>query len=736
MGIFSDNAVRIWELGFNPIPCIGKRPQGGNQQRWGAERMSLEYLEEFLVPQYAQCGIGIILGTYGIAIDVDFEDEDFLKLLPPTPMVRRGEKGVAAIYQNSKELATDTTGGVSLELRSTGLFLVLPPSYHPITGEPYIWLPGSKETALKELPVLQPEIYGALKKEALLRGHTKKIRRTNADGDTVEIEGGGRNTALFHAAAAWGHNEFANGIANADDGIRFLLNLDKKRHGVDAWFWDDAEHAGPRKTPEQRAASMIERVINGLKPKNRPRVHISVGDDIAGEPGVVQQPGAKSDLVDQPKLTDWNALAPRGGLLDLIMRYTTTYAGFEIPQLWLGSAISLLSFAAGNRLRLSSVWPNTYSFLMAKSGVGKTRAKDAHLAIILAAGCKGALIGKGKFASSAAFTDGFDPTSRKRHNIMDEITGLLKQMANPGGRENHMNGGTEVLCDLFSAGHSRYLGKAARNEESKDDVIVNPCLSIMALGTTAGFEDALSEELVQKGFIARGLWFIDQRSDEEIAAGINNFDMFSNASFQDPPQELIQALSPYFSDPYEQKPDQPAWEGNGFVLDVEDLICGASQQAKLNEIAKDGMRLGLKYGEERPEWAPSYARRGELIAKLCIVAAMDRCTRMVTDDMIDWALNVWEAQFGNLKGLLAKAAFQSTIESKSTDLVDALGKKRCPPMDLRDFNRKFKRPFEHKHKQFAYKLWVEEMVNDGRIFIEKIEGSSGRAKQLVYFLST
>lgn len=739
MGIFSSNAPTIYDAGFNPIPCEEKRPQGGDHARWGALRMGREYLEEDLCRRYAASGVGIILGDYGIAIDVDFEDDDFIKQMPYTPMVRRGATGVAAIYRNDDKLKTDM-GGLALELRSYGLFLVLPPSMHPDTLQPYEWCKGSELTHYKELPSLKLNDWLRLKALATERLYFRKTKRKSQEStdQLPDLPGvGGRNNYLYNCVVAWANNEFKNGIANVEEGVRYLINLDRKRHGADAWFFDENEHIGADKqrSPEERAEQMIKRTIKKIK--GEPAINHEVLKAKLFEAEMArlnQTPGDETATVSVVK-TDWNSLIPQGGLIAHIVRYTTKSSGFEIPQLWLGSAISLLSMAAGNRLRLGAkTWPNTYCFLMANSGVGKSQAKDAHLKILLKAGIKGNELGKGKFASTGAITMNFDEQSRRKHCIMDEATGLLKQLGNPG-KESAFVDGVTTLCDLFSCGWTMYLGKEARTKDAKDARIVNPQLTIMALGTIAGFEDCLSESLVTSGLVARSLWFFDQRSKEEIEAAIDRFNIFSNAASEDPPEELTNALAQYFNRPYEVKQSKVAYDGGSPpALDVPAIVMAEGVEDRINKVFREGLRLGAKYAEERPEWAPSYQRRGELVMKLVIVACVDRCTTMATLDMVEWAERVWDAQFENIKMLLAKAKFNVSFQEMLTMEIEKLADAKAKPMRVRDFNKKFKQRFDRANKGFAFNDWYKTLKEEGLIIESQGEqGLPGRTGRVIVF---
>jgi hypothetical protein len=112
-------------------------------------------------------GIGVALGRGLICIDIDqeFLIDPILAILPPSPVQKKGRKGIALFYRGdtekirSRNYRTADRVGL-LDLLSEGKQTVLPPSIHPDTNEPYFWWTDATlaDTPLSELPELPEDI--------------------------------------------------------------------------------------------------------------------------------------------------------------------------------------------------------------------------------------------------------------------------------------------------------------------------------------------------------------------------------------------------------------------------------------------------------------------------------------------------------------------------------------------------------------------------------------------------
>jgi P4 family phage/plasmid primase-like protien len=127
---------------------------------------------EFYFPAHKNFGLGLLLGTevadgvYTLALDVDIEDGLFSQrvrlAVGPGAVEKRGKKGFTIICRTTASVPKkvikrkDENGKnhIAVEILGSRIQTVLPPSVHPQTGEPYVWLTRSlQETSPESLPL-------------------------------------------------------------------------------------------------------------------------------------------------------------------------------------------------------------------------------------------------------------------------------------------------------------------------------------------------------------------------------------------------------------------------------------------------------------------------------------------------------------------------------------------------------------------------------------------------------
>lgn len=146
-------------------------------------------------------GVGVLLGNGLVVVDVDFTDSRMtyavaavLDSLPGVAVRRVGKKGFAAFMRLAEGCfppAALHVKGQKVEFLTTGKQAVLPPSLHPDTGNPYIWITDDtlEDTPLDKLPVLTNEVLAAIRVALRSFGDvsdkaaTKPRREHQADND-------------------------------------------------------------------------------------------------------------------------------------------------------------------------------------------------------------------------------------------------------------------------------------------------------------------------------------------------------------------------------------------------------------------------------------------------------------------------------------------------------------------------------------------------------------------------
>lgn len=257
--IFRDNAPKYHEAGIPVIPLKGKVPIVKDWQAWSFRNQTFEEMD-WLVSRYPAANIGAVLGQWACALDVDTDNFRILSSVPYSPFRRRGKKGFAAIFRCS-EWENDPGRVYPVEVLNRGRQVVLPPSIHPDTGEPYVWI--GEENLLNaqkdELPILSDadltKVHLACREEGVYR---KPVATSELGAAPVCLTDTGRNNRLVsiaYAMACDGNEEY--------EAANRLLELDKKEH-KNPWFSDQFEpHRG--KDPLGIALRMYRRALAASK---------------------------------------------------------------------------------------------------------------------------------------------------------------------------------------------------------------------------------------------------------------------------------------------------------------------------------------------------------------------------------------------------------------------------------------------------------------------------------------
>jgi hypothetical protein len=179
---FAAVSANYWELNIPVLPIMPgtKRPGylDSDRNRWEGLRRWQKFCSQLpteseidLWSQWPDAGICIPLGKASdlIALDLDTEQPDLKealdKIIPPTPCIKKGMKGWTAFFRYNGEkshrwkLARNTPPVI--ELLSRGCQTVIPPTIHPDTNEPYVWItPDSLlDIEVEDLPFLPEDFY-------------------------------------------------------------------------------------------------------------------------------------------------------------------------------------------------------------------------------------------------------------------------------------------------------------------------------------------------------------------------------------------------------------------------------------------------------------------------------------------------------------------------------------------------------------------------------------------------
>jgi hypothetical protein len=165
---FALYAPLLLRNGYSPVPIEpgAKRPLGviGDWNRLRITPLTDNEIAS-LGKEYPNVGLGVVGGYRGLVpIDIDSEDPDIQAaintVLPNYLVAKRGRRGVTVFFRDPSGLINSrkfkkADGSMIMEVLTTGQ-VVIPPTIHPETQQPYRWLTEYTllEVHIDELPGL------------------------------------------------------------------------------------------------------------------------------------------------------------------------------------------------------------------------------------------------------------------------------------------------------------------------------------------------------------------------------------------------------------------------------------------------------------------------------------------------------------------------------------------------------------------------------------------------------
>ncbi|MDP2214097.1 phage/plasmid primase, P4 family [Phenylobacterium sp.] len=205
--MFSENAPKYWAVN---LPAMPLRPQAKIPAltAWQAfcAKMPTEEQQADWLASYPDGNIGLPLGPQAgiIALDLDSEDPRVQaildKIMPATPWKRVGKKGAVYAFKYNGERTyriKDADNKTILEVLSRGAQIVLPPSIHPDTMQPYR-ANAELVDVYDRLPAL-PSNFETTVRQSLIDAAFQLTSR-GATKVTEWVPSGGRDSALVAMA--------------------------------------------------------------------------------------------------------------------------------------------------------------------------------------------------------------------------------------------------------------------------------------------------------------------------------------------------------------------------------------------------------------------------------------------------------------------------------------------------------------------------------------------------------
>lgn len=481
---------RYLQRGFSVIPLVGKVPILRDWSKYCTESIDFEWR----FPNAT--GIGICTGKESgvVCVDIDTDDKETLDKVPWSPVSRRGQKGEVRFFRYREGIESRNYHAISIEVLSNGRQAVVPPSIHPVTKRPYVWIGESILNELVELPELDLSFLNSFDMKAV-----------------VSERGEGRNNKLKEIAVSMrlrGENDIT--IGNE------LYNYDLAYH-TPRLFTDQDEQFRAKNEDEARisAFKLVNSITKSLlNNKELSQQLLFFTNDEASKKEVKQ-------VIKQFEYKDY----PRPeGLMGTFIDLVQSYSPYDCYEMALGSAIGFMGALLSNRVSYRNTYTNTYILNIAKTGSGKGFPSALIGELMKLNKELFLLMGMSGYQSSVAITSNL-VSKRVRLDVIDEISDLFRKV---GSGDVWQSTISETLCDLWTKSRGHYIAPGVAASSKKEDTTTchNPCVSIIGSSTERNLDNCLSSSSFSSGLMPRFIFFkrVDRPFCESDFKIENNFE--------------------------------------------------------------------------------------------------------------------------------------------------------------------------------------------------------------------
>jgi hypothetical protein len=523
--IYADNALKVLELGITPIPTNGKIPIITDWSRFSSVLATEDEVNSW-VKKYPRKNIGIVLGAASglVAIDVDIDNVGILKLVPYTPIVRKGKKGAVFFYKYNKTILTrkKRKGLPPIDILSDGTQVIIPSSIHPETKKPYVWQGDKSLIDRDELPELtQDEVMDFLSQSTI-------IYKTLPEYDYHESHDG-RNNILKAMVVKMLDDELPH-----DEIIKELVTYDKINH-IPPLFEDKKENVKPEiflkniKATLDRAGIIFD--TSGIKVEYTRRVEeppALVGTE-AGDSSIDNESNKnaedfsvdnsddnilrlKSQIEISPTFNNLLTIREDNILIPLFQEINKR-SDQDIYGISLSGALSIVATAIGQTWAINvdgrTTFPNMMSLMIAPSGLGK----KAPFSLLKGDVCKfskktHSIVGKTGYGSNAGLFIGLNKQP-VRLDLIEEMSEIFTRM---GDKKSSTSASImETLCTLWDSSESFFSPPESKAglKDGTGGRFFNPHVNILSATTPNAFYETAKKFMVTSGALPRFLFFCD-----------------------------------------------------------------------------------------------------------------------------------------------------------------------------------------------------------------------------------
>ena len=695
---YAQTGQRLVDMGYSAIPVLpgSKRPGQYAKKVWYGEndwqRFGDRLPTKYEVPIWAtwpDAGVCIVLDDTVKVIDIDSDDPDLiaavLAVLPPCTVRKRGAKGFSLFYRGSSEIVSrpfniKPAGSIkavrAVDLLAKGRQTVLPPTMHPETERPYVWIDDDSLADLEpqDLPELPGNvadlIAAALEPFGFTEEEVKRDFIGVEAGDSVwrEIKdlalsnldmwvpdlgiplakrapgGTYRGVAVWRGGDGFNVSFHQDGIKDmaADIGLTPIDVVMKSRSMTDmdalSWLKNKLDYVDPW-LPTIDFARLIkncyakkgEVMVDEAELVDPPEAATPSSDAIPEhDPETGEIESTPSEELPPPTFSG-SGLPPHlcevPGLVGQIVTWLNRTARNPSPTLNLGAALSYVGALAGRRYEgPTGLRSNVYIVGLAPSGFGKEHPRAGVKSLANASGTLAKFFGGNKISSSSALRN------RVKQNpslvyMIDEFGGFMRKVTSPKSG-NHEKEIAEDLLEMTGTAASIFMG--ADYAQNLADPIHNPNVCIYGTSTPDAFWKALASGSVADGFLPRFIM---------LDAGMQRPEPRDpSMSVSKPPKSLIDAIQEFAVHKFGGKLNGIIATGQMSMTPIH-AEWGDGAKRVFDRLV-DRMFRTMDTGQKDME--PIYARVAENSMRLALIVAAGTNYEqpVITEGIMQWAAEV------------------------------------------------------------------------------------------------
>lgn len=687
------NALQYLAKGYSVIP-LAPRQKGPRLANWS------QYCRQLMSPDTAltynghNFNIGLCLGEASgvVAVDVDTDDPELLakieKILPLSPVKKRGAKGYTAFYkfagQTSKSVKNDK-GTAGLDFLSSGRQTVLPPSVHP-SGAEYVWtteatlltfpkeqLPRLSETVIEQLVALFKPAR-KIEKAPIKRSLYKDVAFEEAQRALDYISPDCPYDTWIQVGLA-----LQQGFGQErgfDLFNRWSMKSTEKYDGFDACFKKFRSFSDPREITINTLFYLARQ--NGYSgavdnwEETEHFIHESKGAEELIENIMGFRENTREQLLDQ-------VLSPCG-FIAMVYEWIRKTSMYRQDLFALAGAVSIAAITYAQKFRTNTnARTNLYLLALGPTGSGKGKVCDQAQWLIANAPERYSNLLLGKIRSDAGLIDELAKRGGKAYAYIDEAGQFLRTIKNDTATVYSRAIGAE-LTELFSRAQGEYV-TAAYSSASKRPVIKikQPCLVVFGQTVPDRLFEALTKEDFIDGFFNRFLC-MEVKTDSKIPE--DNPDYVMPEDYW--PSDIYDFMNRLDEWTVDQQNKVNSLQANSGVVTL--MVPPTQEAQELLTRYKNEINDQRRSLDEKDPYDYPLSRAYEHLQKLALCACEfdDYMSPMITTKSVKWAKAMVDLHLSVVRENLAKLANSDYAKSR-IEYLDALPLN--VEMTKREYNR-------------------------------------------------